>query len=297
MNEQDFQERWTRFWKVAVAVAMGLALVANALAGVSFFASEPEPEIVARSSYSTNCYMEQGGSKFVAASGCEIELQSGATFDLQSGATTDFSGGVDLDGSALTWDPTGGTTSQAATDNFITTTIGAATGKFSVLTGNLVLGNGSPDTALNGEDTYLEGTLEVDGAVNFDGAVDIDGALTSATGALTVADTLQVTGVADFDAGMTFGPTPLYPLGINTASQEIECGTTTVFTGSVLITPTTLNTPTYVLAMQVTAPTTTAAYLYASDPTTTTFTLTSLENDFTAGTSGIQAHYCAIGTE
>lgn len=35
----------------------------------------------------TACYFEQGGAKFVAASGCEIEVQPGATFDLQSGTT------------------------------------------------------------------------------------------------------------------------------------------------------------------------------------------------------------------
>lgn len=125
MNEQEFQARWTRFWKVAVAVAMGLAMVANALAGVVFFAPDEEPEIVARS-YSTDCYTEQGGSKIVAASGCEIEIQSGATFDLQSGATTDFSGGVDLDGAALLIDADGDTSLQADTNDQVDVAIGGA---------------------------------------------------------------------------------------------------------------------------------------------------------------------------
>lgn len=38
-----------------------------------------------------------------------------------------------------------------------------------VLTGNLKVGNGTPGTTLDGEDVYIEGTLEVDGAIRFDG--------------------------------------------------------------------------------------------------------------------------------
>jgi hypothetical protein len=253
-----------------------------------------------------NCYIEQGGAKVVAGSGCEYEFQSGSTLDIQSGTDFDLIGGNwDLNGTGvITLDADADTLiGPASPDDVVTATLGAATGHWDFATGNVKVGNGSPSTSQDGEDLYVEGGLEVDGTARFDGAIDANssmdlaGNLTSATGAVTVADTLQVTGVADFDAGMTFGPTPLYPLGIATASQEIECGTTGTFTASTLITFSTLNTPTYALAMQVTAPTTTAAYLYVSDPTTTTITLTSLENDFTAGTTGITAHYCAVGTE
>lgn len=44
----------------------------------------------------------------------------------------------------------------------------SATGYLNVLTGNLKVGNGTPDTTLNGEDAYIEGTLEVDGVARFD---------------------------------------------------------------------------------------------------------------------------------
>ena len=47
-----------------------------------------------------------------------------------------------------------------------------------VLVGNLFVGNGAAGTAaMDGEDAYIEGELEVDGACEFDGAVNIDGAV------------------------------------------------------------------------------------------------------------------------
>jgi len=42
---------------------------------------------------------------------------------------------------------------------------------------NLKVGNGTPNTTLNGEDMYVEGTLEVDGAARFDGAVSFNSAV------------------------------------------------------------------------------------------------------------------------
>src|SRR5690606_22119131 len=67
------------------------------------------------------------------------------------------------------------------TSGNITLTPSSATALVNVLTGNLKVGNGTPDVTLNGEDAYIEGTLEVDGASRFDGAV-------TATGAVTLGD-------------------------------------------------------------------------------------------------------------
>ena len=39
------------------------------------------------------------------------------------------------------------------------------------LSDDLKIGNGTPDTTLNGEDLYVEGTTELDGAVNLDGVI------------------------------------------------------------------------------------------------------------------------------
>ncbi|MBI3290635.1 tail fiber domain-containing protein [Candidatus Microgenomates bacterium] len=55
------------------------------------------------------------------------------------------------------------------TSGNITLTTAATTGLVNVLTGNLKVGDGSPDVSLDSEDAYIEGTLEADGAVRFDG--------------------------------------------------------------------------------------------------------------------------------
>jgi cytoskeletal protein CcmA (bactofilin family) len=125
-----------------------------------------------------------------------LEVDGAVNFD----GAIDFAGGVDLNGQTLTFDSDGDTTGAASADDVITITLGAATGGVDIATGNLTVGDGVEDTTLNGEDAYIEGTLEVDGAVNLDGAVDIDGNLTSATGAFTVADTLNTTGAVTFDS-------------------------------------------------------------------------------------------------
>lgn len=46
----------------------------------------------------------------------------------------------------------------------------------------LKVGNGTPGVTMNGEDVYIEGTLEVDGATQFDGASTINGQMTFVTG-------------------------------------------------------------------------------------------------------------------
>lgn len=59
----------------------------------------------------------------------------------------------------------------------------AATEALQIVTGNLVVGAGSPTVAINGEDAYITGTFEVDGAARFDGAITTTGGI-SATGAI-----------------------------------------------------------------------------------------------------------------
>lgn len=44
--------------------------------------------------------------------------------------------------------------------------------------GNLYVGDGTPSTAVNGSDVYIEGTLEVDGALDIDGALALGNTLT-----------------------------------------------------------------------------------------------------------------------
>lgn len=63
----------------------------------------------------------------------------------------------------------GNATSDTLTVQGATTLTTAATDTVNVLTGNLKVGNGTQDVSLNGEDAYVEGTLEVDDASRFDG--------------------------------------------------------------------------------------------------------------------------------
>lgn len=98
----------------------------------------------------------------------------------------------DLNGGALTWDPTGNTKSQATADNSLILTLGGTPTAASYLIqdsqstpiarfrggagiselqgGSLKVGNGTPGNTLNGEDLYVEGDVEVDGSVQFDGS-------------------------------------------------------------------------------------------------------------------------------
>ncbi len=56
-----------------------------------------------------------------------------------------------------------------------------------MLTGNIKLGNGTPDVSQDGEDFYCEGTSEFDGAMRVDGALTLNSTTTSA-GVITLDD-------------------------------------------------------------------------------------------------------------
>lgn len=55
-------------------------------------------------------------------------------------------------------------------------------------TGNLLVGDGTPSTTQDGEDAYVEGTLEVDGAVDLDSTVNLGGDVTLAAGYQIIAE-------------------------------------------------------------------------------------------------------------
>jgi len=117
-------------------------------------------------------------------------------------------------------------------------------------------------------------------------------------GGLTLAAGLTVSaGNTDLAGTLQYGADNLYPLGYASVSQQIVCGTTAVFTATTQVAPTGLTTTTYVIATQITQPAATAAYLTATDPTTASFTLSSWGGDYNAGTTGIAAHWCAVGDQ
>jgi DUF2075 family protein len=89
-----------------------------------------------------------------------------------------------------------------------TFTLGAAGDDLVIATGNLKVGNGTPDVALGGEDFYVEGTLEADGAARFDSTIAANGAVTMganivmADNSVTGIDTLTFTDTAGTVAGI-----------------------------------------------------------------------------------------------
>ena len=64
------------------------------------------------------------------------------------------------------------TDTDSNADNLFDFTLAATDNSFRVLTGNLRVGNGTPTQTQNGEDAYIEGTLEVDGTSYFEGSID-----------------------------------------------------------------------------------------------------------------------------
>jgi hypothetical protein len=66
-----------------------------------------------------------------------------------------------------------------------------------VTNGDLKVGDGTPGVTQDGEDAYIEGTLEVDGAAQFDGAVAMAGSVSDGGGTFTIADDVIIDGAAD----------------------------------------------------------------------------------------------------
>jgi hypothetical protein len=119
---------------------------------------------------------------------------------------------------------TGDTALGDATSDTVTVTgalniTPAATGLLNVLTGNLKVGNGTPDVTLNGEDAYVEGTFEVDGAARFDGAV------TANAGATIVGAASSINASSNFATNINTGTsTGAVTIG-GTAGNTISIGT------------------------------------------------------------------------
>jgi hypothetical protein len=160
--------------------------------------------------------------------------------------------------------------------------------------------------------TQINGTLGVTGATTLVGALGSNGGLTVDSTAFTVADTsgntqiagtlgvtgaTTLTGNTDVVGTLQYGANDLYPLGYASVNQQIVCGTTIGFTATTVIEPTGLTTTTYPLAIQITQPASTAAYLTVTAPTTAAFTIQSWGGDFNAGSTEITAHWCAVGDQ
>lgn len=89
------------------------------------------------------------------------EFDGAAKFD---GSVT-ANGNLDINGTNLYIGADQGIYVDETSDGVATMAMGAGTDKFSFLTGNLLVGNGTPSSTQDGEDLYVEGKVEVDGAL------------------------------------------------------------------------------------------------------------------------------------
>jgi len=79
-------------------------------------------------------------------------------------------------------------------------TLSSASRSLYIPTGNLKVGNGTPGTAaMNGDDAYVKGQLEVDGAVQ------LDGALTTAAGIAATGATVSINASSNFATNINTG--------------------------------------------------------------------------------------------
>jgi hypothetical protein len=76
----------------SIAVVIFLAFVLGVLINLPIYG----PEVV--DAQNVDCYIEQGGAKVVASSGCEYEFQSGSTFDVQANSTVTWAADLPLTG-------------------------------------------------------------------------------------------------------------------------------------------------------------------------------------------------------
>ena len=131
-----------------------------------------------------------GGGTYSLA---DADNDLGVAGDFEVVGTTELDGALSVKGRVALDDGTGASPSlvfQDATDQTatfakadsgnLTCTI-ETTDSLQVIVGNLRVGDGSPGVTMDGEDAYINGTLEVDGAVQLDAALVVNGAVTADT--------------------------------------------------------------------------------------------------------------------
>jgi len=176
-----------------------------------------------------DCYVE-GTFEVDGASRFDGAVVFSSTFSLAGGLTLDDGSGASP---SLTFtDATDETAVFSKADaGFISLTTVAGDG-FNLLTGNLKVGNGTPGVTQNGEDAYIEGTLEVDGAVTFDGTLTGAGNVTlddgsGASPSLTFTDATDETAIfSKADAGfLTITTVAGDGFGVTTGNLMVGNGT------------------------------------------------------------------------
>jgi Cu/Ag efflux protein CusF len=90
------------------------------------------------------------------------------------------------------------------------------------LSQDIVVGSGTADVTVNGDDVYITGTLEVDGAVRLDGTVALNGALTASSG-ITATTTLTINNTSSGDPYLSLqdAGTEIYKIGVDNSDRDI----------------------------------------------------------------------------
>lgn len=101
-----------------------LALVVIGLAGLSACKGDKSAPQGLIGTYGVPCHMTQGGTGFIASSGCTIQVESGGALTLDSGSTVTGAIANDLDGANLVIDAGGNTSLRATQDNLPILTLG-----------------------------------------------------------------------------------------------------------------------------------------------------------------------------
>lgn len=108
---------------------------------------------------------------------------------------------------------------------------------------------------------------------------------------------LQSGATFDAQSGVTFSIPGGYPLAYASSGYEIVCGTTGVFTATTDVGVTSLTTVTQGIVTQITDPAATGSIVTVDAVSGITLTVNSWESDFTAGTTGVDVYYCALGNQ
>jgi len=185
-----------------------VALGMTHLTGLQIQGSETDALVVDQQSTGDIVeFRDNGSSVFRIADGGAVTIAGDVslTGDVTHTGDETFTGDQTIDGTlTVNGDITleNDETLSNATNGSITATV-ASDGFLWVSTGNLRVGDETPDGTLNGEDAYIEGFLEVDGAADFDSTADfastvaIAGNISDGDSAVTIADNAMVDGAAD----------------------------------------------------------------------------------------------------
>ena len=161
---------------------------------------------------------------------------AGTDFDTDGGLV--LANGLTITAKALTLNV--GHTLISSSANTATWMLPAATGSVNVLTGNLKIGDGSPTVALDGEDGYIEGSLEVGGdsklvgTVTASGDVDVNGVIHAYSNLYVAGKTVDGPVSLIPADGATIVPTATLYLLSPTGDVTITLGTSGIAAGTIV---------------------------------------------------------------